>query len=130
MQIRFDGMVAIVTGAARGQGFVCAEMLAESGAKVAMLDVLGDALAQSEKKLSGKGTVKAYKIDISNNSEITATVQKIRQELGEIDVLVQAAGLGPPSPAEAITEADWDKVVGINAKGLFFMMQAVPEQEQ
>ena len=128
MNIRFDGMVAIVTGAARGIGYVCAQMLVESGAKVAMLDILGDVLAESEKKLSGKGTVKAYRIDISNNSEITSTVQRIRQDLGEIDVLVQAAALGPPSPAEAITGPDWDKVVGINAKGLFFMMQAVTGQ--
>ena len=128
MDIRFDGNVAVVTGAARGIGYACAELLVESGAKVAMLDILGDALAASEKKLSGKGTAKAYKIDITNNVEIAATVQKIRKELGEIDVLVQAAALGPPSAAEDITEADWDKVVGVNAKGLFFVMQAVTGQ--
>jgi gluconate 5-dehydrogenase len=128
MDIRFDGKVAVVTGAARGQGYVCAEMLVESGAKVAMLDVLGDVLLESEKKLRAKGTVKTYKIDITNNAEIISTVQQIRQDLGEIDVLIQAAGLGPPAAAETITSANWDFVNSINAKGLFFMMQAVTVQ--
>jgi NAD(P)-dependent dehydrogenase (short-subunit alcohol dehydrogenase family) len=128
MEIRFDGMTAIVTGAARGQGYVCAEMLVESGAKVAMVDILGDVLTESAKVLSAKGVVKAYTMDITKISEVGATVSKVRQDLGEIDILVQAAGLGPPAPAESITEADWDKVNNINSKGLFFMMQAVTSQ--
>jgi len=128
MNIRFDGKTAIVTGSARGIGYVCAEQLAESGAKVAMLDVLGDRLSESVEKVSRKGTVKGFQMDLTKVSEIAATVAKVRQEMGEVDLLVQAAAIGPPATAESITEADWDKVFNINAKGLFFMMQAVTGQ--
>ncbi|OGP54406.1 MAG: hypothetical protein A2Y65_09460 [Deltaproteobacteria bacterium RBG_13_52_11] len=129
MNIRFDGKVAVVTGAARGIGYVCAEMLADSGANVAMIDILGDRLAESVKKIQEKkGTAKGYQLDLTHVATIGPLVSRIRQELGEIDVLIQAAAIGPARVAEEITEAEWDAVFNANSKGLFFMMQAVTGQ--
>ena len=129
MNLRFDGKVAVVTGAARGIGYVCAEMLADSGANVAMIDILGDRLAESVKKIQEKkGTAKGYQLDLTHVSTIGPIVSRIRQEVGEIDVLIQAAAIGPARVAEEITEAEWDAVFNTNSKGLFFMMQAVTGQ--
>ncbi|MCJ7654965.1 MAG: glucose 1-dehydrogenase [Dehalococcoidia bacterium] len=128
MDIRFDDKVAIVTGAARGIGFACAEILADSGAKVALVDILGERLAESTKKIQKKGTAKGYQLDLTKVSTIGPTVSRIRQELGEIDVLIQAAAIGPARQAEEITEAEWDAVLDTNTKGLFFCMQAVTGQ--
>jgi NAD(P)-dependent dehydrogenase (short-subunit alcohol dehydrogenase family) len=128
MNIRFDGKVAIVTGAARGIGFSCAELLADSGAKVAMVDILGERLAESTEKVNKKGVVKGYELDLTKVPSIGPMVSRIKKELGEIDVLIQAAGIGPVRQAEEITEAEWNAVLDINTKGLFFMMQAVTTQ--
>jgi NAD(P)-dependent dehydrogenase (short-subunit alcohol dehydrogenase family) len=128
MDIRFDGQVAIVTGSARGIGFKVAEILVESGAKVAMFDILADRLADSAKKLQEKGIAKPYVIDLRDVSQIKATVAKVKAEMGEIDVLIQAAAIGPSADAELITEEEWDNCFATNTKGLFFMMQQVVVQ--
>ncbi|MBP2650481.1 MAG: family NAD(P)-dependent oxidoreductase [Firmicutes bacterium] len=128
MDIRFDGKVAIVTGAARGIGYVCAEMLVESGAKVAIVDILADTLAEAVETLGKKGTVKGYQLDLTKVEDIAPTVSKIREEMGEIDVLIQVAGILAGNPAEKITVAEWDKVMNVNSRSVFFMMQAVTGQ--
>ncbi|NTV89881.1 MAG: SDR family oxidoreductase [Clostridiales bacterium] len=128
MDIRFDGKVAVVTGGARGIGFACAELLVESGAKVAIVDIMPDTLAEAEKELSKKGVAHAYQLDISKVEDIPAVVGKIRADMGEIEVLVQAAGLLRGGPAVDLTEAEWDKVIDVNSKGLFFMMQNIVKQ--
>ncbi|MBP2653982.1 MAG: family NAD(P)-dependent oxidoreductase [Firmicutes bacterium] len=128
MDIRFDGKVAVVTGGARGIGYVCAQTMVESGAKVAIVDILADNLAEAVKKLGQKGEVKGYCLDLSKVGDIAPTVSKIREEMGEIDVLIQAAGILAGAPADKITEAEWDKVMNVNSKGVFFMMQAVTNQ--
>jgi len=128
MDIRFDGKVAMVTGSARGIGYCCAEVLVESGAKVALIDILEDRLADSVKNLQKKGAAKGYVLDLKKPADFASVVTKVRQELGEIDVLIQAAAIGPSAPAETITETDWDKIFDINSKAIFFMMQAVTGQ--
>jgi 2-deoxy-D-gluconate 3-dehydrogenase len=128
MNITFDGKVAVVTGAARGIGFACAELMANSGAKVAMVDILEDRLTESVQKIQKKGDAQGYQLDVTKVATIGPTVSRIRKEVGEIDVLIQAAAIGPARIAEEITEAEWDAVFDTNAKGLFFMMQAVTGQ--
>jgi NAD(P)-dependent dehydrogenase (short-subunit alcohol dehydrogenase family) len=128
MDIRFDGNTVVVTGGARGIGYACAELMVESGAKVAIVDILGDVAAYSVKKLQSKGIAKSYHLDLSKVCDISAVITQIRNDLGEIDVLVQAAGLLRGGPAVTITEAEWDSVLNVNTKGLFFMMQAVASQ--
>jgi len=128
MDLRFDGRTAIVTGSARGIGFKVAELMVDSGAKVAMVDILADRLQESTKTLQAKGVAKPYLLDLTRVPDIKATVSKIRQEMGEIDVLIQAAAIGPSAAAEDITEESWDQCFAVNAKGLFFMMQQVVVQ--
>lgn len=126
MDIRFDGKVAVVTGAAGGIGLVCARTLMESGAKVAIVDVAPADKAVAE--LSALGAVKGYVANLADIASIAPVVSRIREEMGEIDVLVQAAGLLGGKPGLEVTQEDWDRMLNVNARGMFFMMQQVVDQ--
>lgn len=128
MNIDFTGKVAVVTGAGSGIGFACAEMLAQSGAKVAMVGRSAEKIAKAAEMLKGKGEVYPYALDISDVSAIAPVVEKIRAELGEIGVLVQAAGVMTGGDGLELSEEAWDRVLGTNAKGTYFMMQQVVKQ--
>jgi NAD(P)-dependent dehydrogenase (short-subunit alcohol dehydrogenase family) len=67
-------------------------------------------------------------LDVTHVLQIDAVVERIRKEMGEIDVLVCAAGIGPGAKAEDITEAEWDNIFAVNDKGLFFCNRAVAVQ--
>lgn len=128
MDIRFDNKTVVITGGAGGIGFAIAEMMVESGAKVAIVDLVAEEKKDLLEKLQAKGTAKGYNLNLSKVSGIPAVIEAIRKDLGEIDVLVQAAGLLAGSPAVEITEENWDTVLNVNAKGLFFMMKEVVKQ--
>jgi len=130
MNINLDNKVAIVTGAAMGIGLRCAQVLAESGAKIAVVDLqLDDVIAKAVSTLKGSGH-KGYHANAADVPVINATVERIRKEMGEIDILVNNAGvdLGYPRLAVEVTEAEWDKLHVVNARGLFFFSQAVARQ--
>ncbi len=130
MEIKFNNKVAVVTGAASGIGLKTAEMLVSSGSKVALVDKLGDRLAEAVQFLSEKGSVKSYEIDITDTPRIAPTVALIRQEMGEIDILICCAGTnsGLPCATADVTEELWDNILSVNTKGLFFCNQAVARQ--
>ena len=117
MDVRFDGKVAVVTGGSSDIGTTCAEVLAASGAKVAIIARNPERLAQAENSISEKGDARAYQLDVTNIAAIGPTVSQIRADLGEIDVLVSSAGGGVPIPAVSVTEAEWDKWTSLNIKG-------------
>lgn len=129
MNVRFDGKIAVVTGGSKGLGYECAELLAVSGAKVAIIARDPERLNEAVERIAKKGgTARGYSLDVSRIAQIAPAIQEIRAELGEIDVLVQAAGVMRAQPSQEITEADWDAVHNTNAKAVFFMMQAVVGQ--
>lgn len=128
MNITFDNKVAIVTGAAGDIGLACAKLLADSGARVALVDCQPDRLAEAIKSMQQKGIARGYHLDVTDTPAIAPTVGRIRQELGEVDILVCVAGINIPKLAQEVTEADWDAVLSINTKGLFFCNQAVAVQ--
>jgi NAD(P)-dependent dehydrogenase (short-subunit alcohol dehydrogenase family) len=125
MDVRFDGKTAVITGGSHGIGRVCAELFLDAGARVA---IVADDLHDSLEQLGSRGTVRGYQLDVTKVADMLAVVTAIREDLGEIDVLVQAAGIMPNRPADQITEEEWDHTYDVNAKGLFFMMQAVTGQ--
>ena len=125
---RFDGKVAVVTGGTSGTGYACAEMLLDLGAKVAVIGSNAERMAKAVEKLRQKGTAGGYQLNLAKVGDIPAVVAKIREEMGEIDVLVQAAGVMQASPACDISEENWDLVIDVNVKGLFYMMKAVTDQ--
>lgn len=128
MLIEFAGKVAVVTGGAGGIGYTCVKTLLESGARVAVLDVNQVSLDKAVAELAPLGVVRGYSIDLSDVGSIVSVVSDIRDELGEISVLVQCAGLMGGKPGLEVTQEDWDRALNVNSRGLFFMMQQAVEQ--
>jgi NAD(P)-dependent dehydrogenase (short-subunit alcohol dehydrogenase family) len=121
-----SGQVALVTGSARGIGRACALALAQAGADV----VLGLRDRESGGELArqiqalGRNAL-CVQMDVSRLPQITEAVDEAVRQLARIDVLVNNAGMGAPSPAEKVTEGDFDATIAINLKGTFFVSQAV-----
>jgi NAD(P)-dependent dehydrogenase (short-subunit alcohol dehydrogenase family) len=120
-----QGQVAVVTGASQGIGYGLAKFLAGAGAKVAVcarnlktLEKLCDEIHTEG------GQAKAYALDVTNIKQIGSVMKSIQQDFGSLDILVNNAGLGANHPATEVTEADWDELMDVNLKGLFFCCQA------
>jgi len=122
---RLDGQVALVTGAARGLGRAIALALADAGADVALglrrVDQAPDVAADIE--ALGRQALPVA-MDVRELDQITAAVDAVVARFGRLDILVNNAGLGPPNPAEQVTEADFDLTIDVNVKGVFFASQA------
>ena len=121
---RLDGKIAIITGASKGIGEGLSYALASAGAKVALLSRnIGELRTVAEKINSQGGVAKAYQMDLSAISSIRTAIEKVYQDFGRIDILVNNAGLGFNHAALDITENDWDEMMDVNLKGLFFCCQ-------
>ncbi len=118
---RLDGKVALVTGASRGIGYGLALALAEVGARVAVAARDEAALAELSARIPGS---LAVPMDMRNVESIRQGVALVERHFGRIDVLVNNAGLGANHPALEVTERDWDELMDVNLKGLFFCAQA------
>jgi NAD(P)-dependent dehydrogenase (short-subunit alcohol dehydrogenase family) len=118
---RLDGKVALVTGASRGIGYGLARALAEVGARVAVSARDEKALAALAETIPGALVVP---MDMRSVSSIEAGVGRVEQHFGRLDILVNNAGLGANHPALEVTEQDWDEMMDVNLKGLFFCAQA------
>src|SRR3989304_10242487 len=130
MEIRLDNKVAVVTGGTRGIGLPCAEYLAASGATVAVIGRQAENVEKATALVSKKGKARGYQLDVADVHAIAPTVEKIRKDLGEIDILVCSAGIdiGKPTLAVDITPEQWDSLHAVNSRGVFFMNQAVAAQ--
>ncbi len=123
---RFDGRVAVITGAARGIGFGTATRFAEEGASIAIIDLDESAAADAAGRLSLVDGAKAVGIgcDVSNGESVDAAVARVVSELGGIHILVNNAGVTRDNLLFKMTEDDWDIVMAVHLKGAFLMTKA------
>ena len=128
MDFDLKNKIAVVTGGSSGIGLACAELLATSGAHVAIIARDPVRLKVAVKNIQKKGNAVKYQLDVTDIASIPLTIEKIRKEVGEIDILVCSAGVNVNKPAHEFTEEDWDMIVSTNTKGLFFCNQAVAIQ--
>jgi 2-deoxy-D-gluconate 3-dehydrogenase len=122
------GRVALVTGGGSGIGRACALALAEEGAAVVateLPDVL-DAARETIRLVEGRGgAALALPLDVRDVASIERCVGDAAAWQGRLDVLVNNAGIAIRKPAFELTEADWDAVLDVNLRGVFFVAQAV-----
>jgi 3-oxoacyl-[acyl-carrier protein] reductase len=110
----FGGRVALVTGGASGIGAAAAERLRDGGAKVAVFDLQ-----------AADGDVLSIEGDVTRSAAIDAAVGRVVDELGSLDVLVNAAGIaGKSLRTHEVTDEEWERVFAVNAHGTFYFCRA------
>lgn len=123
--IDLENKIAIVTGAKQGIGRGIALMLAQAGAKVAVVDIdLADSQKVADEISSAKGEAIAVECDVSNKKAVDDMMKTVLDKFGSLDILVNNAGIYPFVPFDKMSEEDWDKVIDINLKGVFLCSQA------
>ena len=121
--------VAVVTGAAQGIGFSIAQRLFNDGFNVAVVDYNYEGAQEAAAKLNKEGQeAAAYKADVSNRDEVFKVLGEVVNHFGDLNVLVNNAGLGPMTPIETVTPEQFNQVVGVNVGGVFWGIQAALEQ--
>ena len=121
--VKLTDKVALVTGGARGIGKAIVDRYVAEGARVAVADVL---LGQAEETAAAHGeSAFAVALDVTDLASIGAAVRSVESRWGGVDILVNNAGVFDMGPVVEVTEASWDRLFAVNAKGLFFTLQAV-----
>jgi NAD(P)-dependent dehydrogenase (short-subunit alcohol dehydrogenase family) len=118
------GRKALVTGAGKGIGKVLAIALAEAGCDVALFGLHKENLtvvANAIKKLGRKSIVLPG--DVSKKDDVARAFTIIKLEFGRLDICVNNAGISMQEPVEEMPEEDWDKIIDVNMKGVFFCSQ-------
>ncbi|MBL8312915.1 MAG: SDR family oxidoreductase [Rubrivivax sp.] len=121
-----NGRVAVVTGAAQGIGAACVERLVRDGASVALWDVDDARCGALVARLQAMAArVQAFHCDVSRKADVDAALAATLAAFGQVNALVNNAGIFKAADFLDITEADWDAVIGVNLKGSFLVGQAV-----
>ncbi len=114
---RLTGRKAVITGGASGIGAACGRRFADEGAAVAILDIA--------KPADGNVFDGSFECDVRDEESIRAAVERARETLGGIDLLVNAAGVSGAGGVEALDAAEWDRVLDINLKGTYLVSKHV-----
>lgn len=122
-----EGRVAIVTGAARGIGYAIAEKFAKHGAKVALVDILGDIVKDSAEKIRQLGgEAVAYQADVSSRERMKEVISDVLKKFGKVDILVNNAGIHRGfRPFWEETEELWKELFKVNVLGVLIPSQLV-----
>lgn len=127
MKKLFDvsGKVVLITGGSRGIGRMIAQGFVENGAKTYISSRKSEACDEAARDLGASGICHSIPADLSTDAGRAQVVTKIRQEEGYVDVLINNAGATWGAPLELYPEAGWDKVLNLNLKSVFFLIQVM-----
>ncbi|WP_242890989.1 SDR family NAD(P)-dependent oxidoreductase [Actinomadura litoris] len=115
-----EGRVAIVTGGASGMGLATTHALARRGATVMVLDLAAPGRAELASTLDvAASLLRSVAVDVTDGDELQRAFASLLEERSRLDILVNAAGIAPPTPFEDITAAEWNRVLAVNVHGTF-----------
>jgi len=117
---RLDGRIVLITGAAGGIGAACARRLAAEGARLVLADLDGPAV----ERLAGELGHVAVRCDVTVRADIDRMVDTAYRRWGRLDVLFNNAGVIQGKPLLDLTEEDWDRLMSVNLRAVFFVLQA------
>lgn len=120
MTKKFENRVAFITGGSRGIGKGIAEIFAEEGAKIAIIDINEEALQQVQSEFKEKGfDILALQANVVKTEEVEAAMEQVVKEFGSLDILVNNAGIIRDNLLFKMTNSDWDQVIDVHLKGAF-----------
>ncbi len=120
----FSGKVALVTGAAAGMGLATAKAFAQAGAAVVLADYQEEAVKAAAEKLVGAGhKAIAVACDVSDDAQVAAMVDRTVAQFGRLDAAFNNAGVMARIAPTAESTEDWDRVIGINLRGVWSCMK-------
>ncbi|KAL2798649.1 hypothetical protein BJX66DRAFT_36188 [Aspergillus keveii] len=121
-----SGKVAVVTGGARGIGLEVSRGLAEAGANVALIYNSSSNANELAAEIASANdiTARAYKANVTSQTEIESTIQQIKTDFGKLDIIVVNSGITETVPAEDYTVEQWRKIMDVNLDGAFYSAQA------
>src|SRR3954465_12374391 len=128
----FSGQVALVTGAASGMGLATAQAFAEAGAAVVLADFKEEAVRAAARELVAAGhTAIAVRCDVSDDAQVAAMVDRAVAEFGRLDIAFNNAGvMAHIAPTADSTREEWDRVIGVNLRGVWSCMKYELRQMQ
>ncbi len=123
--MRLEGKVALITGGARGMGAAEAKLFSQEGAKVVIADILEDEGRQTEAEINETGGDAIFiRLDVTQQSDWDAAIERTVREFGKLDVIVNNAGIVSGFSIEDTTVEEWDRIMDVNAKGVFLGSKA------
>ena len=124
--MRLKDQVAIVTGGGRGLGRAIALTFAREGAHIAVVARSESEIESVAREVRNIGTrAIAIKTDVSNEDQVEAMVQKVMDEFGRIDILVNSAGVAVHAPVHELKTDVWDLTMSVNLRGIMLCARAV-----
>ena len=130
--MRLKGKVALISGGAKGQGKVEAQLFSKEGAKVILGDILDDLGQEVAKDIQETGGAATYvHLDVTNDTDWKSSIEIVLKKYGRLDILVNNAGILIRKGIEDTTSEDWSRIMAINAKGAFLgIKSAIPVMSQ
>jgi NAD(P)-dependent dehydrogenase (short-subunit alcohol dehydrogenase family) len=127
--MRLKDKVAVVTGGASGIGRAIVDRFVSEGAVAVIADMNATGMESTVKEIKSKGgSAAGYRVDVANRDQTQELIRNVVKECGRIDILVNNAGTSRYRPFLAATAEDWDPVLDVDLKGVFFCSQAAAPQ--
>lgn len=124
-----EGKTAVITGASKGIGKEVAKLMNENGANIALIARSKNQLQKLKDEFSNtRNRVEIYPFDLTNFDELESLANKINDDFGHIDILINNAGINIPKPIEEVSLDDWDIQNNINLKSTYFFTKYVGEK--